>query len=241
MRLGQILLMIEDKLSNPRKNCFKCVKEHLLLAEAINDNLLRMYDECGEKTYEPLMDMSYLIRKVLRSIEKMGNDPKKLVKLSQKIREIRKIIINENYNTDKPKFTKAQKEKLRRVVNHKCARKIMPVLDPIFNIREIVKNLYLINDHLTDKERRCMDCLRKHMLIVEAFIEEGFTLDKNCKYFKIFEKLQKQNTKARDMLIKGERDNYYDISVLIKKMITPKLLEYTYGFTPNCIRGKYKQ
>lgn len=46
-----------------------------------------------------------------------------------------------------------------------------------FNIREIVKQLLLLEDHLTDPEKYCVDCIRKHLLMVEGLAEEAVTLE----------------------------------------------------------------
>ena len=50
-------------------------------------------------------------------------------------------------------------------------------MDPSFNLREIAKQLILVEDHLLHGYKFCPDCLRKHLLTVEAFAEEATTLD----------------------------------------------------------------
>ncbi len=49
--------------------------------------------------------------------------------------------------------------------------------DPAFNLREIVKQLTLLEDHLAQPNKRCMDCIRKHLITVEAFAEEATAMD----------------------------------------------------------------
>jgi hypothetical protein len=46
----------------------------------------------------------------------------------------------------------------------------------LFNLREAAKQLLLLEDHLSQPERRCEDCIRKHFLKAEALLEEGATL-----------------------------------------------------------------
>lgn len=46
-----------------------------------------------------------------------------------------------------------------------------------FNIREIAKQMLLLEDHLTDDEKYCFDCIRKHLLLIEAYSEESLTLE----------------------------------------------------------------
>jgi hypothetical protein len=46
-----------------------------------------------------------------------------------------------------------------------------------FNHREIAKQLLLLEDHLTDDKKFCSDCIRKHLMLVEAFAEEAMMLE----------------------------------------------------------------
>jgi hypothetical protein len=54
---------------------------------------------------------------------------------------------------------------------------LLPVMDFRFNVREICKQIILLEDHLTHPSKRCMDCCVKHFLTIEAFAEELLTLD----------------------------------------------------------------
>lgn len=60
--------------------------------------------------------------------------------------------------------------------------KLLPVMDPLFNMREICKQSILIEDHLNNPEKRCVDCITKHSLSIEALAEEAVGLDNNGKY-----------------------------------------------------------
>lgn len=62
------------------------------------------------------------------------------------------------------------------------SRGILPVMNPLFNLREICKQSALLEDHLNNPRKRCPDCIRKHFLTIEAFYEEAVSLDKNFKY-----------------------------------------------------------
>jgi hypothetical protein len=57
-------------------------------------------------------------------------------------------------------------------------------MDPAFNMREILKQMILLEDHLVQTEKRCRDCINKHFLAIEALAEEAITLSsparKNC-------------------------------------------------------------
>lgn len=54
--------------------------------------------------------------------------------------------------------------------------KLLPVMNPEFNLREICKQCILLEDHLSHNEKRCFDCCVKHFLTIEALAEEALTL-----------------------------------------------------------------
>ena len=56
-------------------------------------------------------------------------------------------------------------------------RKLLPVSSPKHNMREVCKQLVLLEDHLTHRAKSCPDCIRKHFLTVEALLEEALGLD----------------------------------------------------------------
>lgn len=69
---------------------------------------------------------------------------------------------------------------------------LYPILDPRFNLREAAKNMILLEDHLFHYGKRCQDCILKHCLTIEGFLEEGITLDKHRKYTKILDQSQSE-------------------------------------------------
>jgi hypothetical protein len=68
-----------------------------------------------------------------------------------------------------------------------------------FNVREITKQLLLLEDHLFDKTKRCKECIRKHLMMIEAFAEEANSLDSDSNWFDILSFFSK---KSRDWMIK---------------------------------------
>lgn len=64
---------------------------------------------------------------------------------------------------------------------------LLPILDPMFNLKEVSKHLILLEDHLFQQGRRCKDCIIKHMYTIEAFLEEAITLDTNGENVKLIE------------------------------------------------------
>lgn len=59
---------------------------------------------------------------------------------------------------------------------------LYPILNPMFNLREVAKHLILLEDHLFHSGKRCTQCIIKHLLTIEAFLEEAVTLDKEQKH-----------------------------------------------------------
>lgn len=55
---------------------------------------------------------------------------------------------------------------------------MMPVFDYKHNLREIAKQIILLEDHIAHPEKRCNDCITKHFLSIEALAEEAVTLCK---------------------------------------------------------------
>lgn len=49
--------------------------------------------------------------------------------------------------------------------------------DPAFNLREIVKQMTLLEDHLCHPYKMCLDCVRKHLMTIEALAEEASSMD----------------------------------------------------------------
>ena len=61
-------------------------------------------------------------------------------------------------------------------------KKLLPIMSPLFNLREICKQMSLLEDHLNNPRKRCSDCIRKHFLTIEALFEEAVSLDRELKY-----------------------------------------------------------
>lgn len=49
---------------------------------------------------------------------------------------------------------------------------LLPVMRPAQNMREIIKQCIMLEDHLVQSKKRCADCTSKHMLAIEALAEE---------------------------------------------------------------------
>jgi tRNA nucleotidyltransferase/poly(A) polymerase len=53
----------------------------------------------------------------------------------------------------------------------------LPLMSPLYNMREVCKQIVLLEDHLNHPEKRCSDCISKHFLTIEALVEEAVSLD----------------------------------------------------------------
>ena len=221
------LLMIEDKLFQTEKRCSDCLKEEILTIEGIVDCFI----DSDHKKIQKLYPIIYHIPDRLRTIQKKILKCKTqngFCKISQDVRTLRKDIAKKYYTCDK----NITEDKLRKFVNHKCNKDILPVLDPEFNIREIVKNILLLENHIMHKENRCLQCLRKHSCLIEAFLEEAMTIDKHYKHLKLLKPMPKQVRKIQKMII-GGRENYYDIVKELRKM-RAKLFDIAFDFVAKC-------
>ena len=63
----------------------------------------------------------------------------------------------------------------------KGSTQLLPVLDCQFNLREICKQSILLEEHLTQPEKRCTDCCIKHFLALKDLAKKPSALTKNKK------------------------------------------------------------
>ena len=68
-----------------------------------------------------------------------------------------------------------------------CHKKLLPIMDPKFNLREVAKHLILLEDHLFHEGKRCPDCCIKHGLTIDGLLDEAKTLDKEQQHTDIIE------------------------------------------------------
>lgn len=69
----------------------------------------------------------------------------------------------------------------------KLAEDLLPIMHPLYNLREICKQSALLEDHLNNPRKRCSDCIRKHFLTIEALFEEAISLDTKQKWTPLIE------------------------------------------------------
>ena len=76
--------------------------------------------------------------------------------------------VNINYN----------KQKIEGSCSATCDS-IDPVSDPRYNMQQIIKQSILLEEHLTNKNKRCRDCITKHFLHIIGLAEEAQMLATN--------------------------------------------------------------
>lgn len=65
---------------------------------------------------------------------------------------------------------------------HSCgANGIDHVSDPVYNMKEIIKQSILLEEHLVQPKKRCRDCISKHFIHINRLHEEALWLaNSNC-------------------------------------------------------------
>lgn len=109
---------------------------------------------------------------------------------------------------------------------------LLPIMNPLFNMREICKQMVLLEDHLNNIRKRCHDCIRKHFLTIEAFFEEALSLDKDLKYLDVLEGQAQNIRNLQGVWLKIKDDS--EVSRKGYYLISQKLREVRKELTPYC-------
>jgi hypothetical protein len=78
---------------------------------------------------------------------------------------------------------------------------MLPVMNSKHNIREISKQMILLEDHLFQRSKRCHDCIRKHISTIEAFAEEAITLDTEGRWTDMCDNIAENMRRIGDYLL----------------------------------------
>lgn len=99
----------------------------------------------------------------------------------------------------------------RSVYGNKKTKKhtLFPIMDSRFNLREVAKQMILLEQHIFNPKLRCCDCILKHSYTIEALVDEAVCLDKKYKYCSITHELSKR---------------YHEIAVKIEDAVVKKKL-----------------
>jgi len=104
----------------------------------------------------------------------------------------------------------------------------MDLMDPKHNLREIAKQLILLEDHMAHKHKRCIDCMTKHYLMIEGLLEEAIILDKKGEHNKeiqtIMEQVQPTVMHIIDLIKKNKiTDNAYQNACQVLRKIRKEI------------------
>lgn len=86
------------------------------------------------------------------------------------------------YHSDRHQASYASKQKADTGNHGSCDAScgaLDPVSDPKYNMQQIIKQSILLEEHLTNKNKRCRDCITKHFLHIIGLAEEAQMLATN--------------------------------------------------------------
>ena len=115
--------------------------------------------------------------------------------------------------------------------NIKTCGALDPVSNPAYNMQQIVKQSILLEEHITNKNKRCRDCITKHFLHIIGLAEEAQMLatDKCNKYPLIVESVDLYNDLLKEW-IKNKDSEQVNLQVADKLRINRKKLIAIYFF-----------
>ena len=115
-----------------------------------------------------------------------------------------------------------------------------PVSNPAYNMQQIVKQSILLEEHITNKNKRCRDCITKHFLHIIGLAEEAQMLATNkCyKYPLINENVELYN-QLFNKWIKNKDDEIVNLAVSDQLRINRKKLIAIYFFNDNYDLNKF--
>lgn len=142
----------------------------------------------------------------------------KMHQISQDLRKCRKQIENMDFSV--VSTVKKMEPSSQRAFNRPNANTVMrPLLEPMFNVLELQKQMLLLQDHLSDRSLRCPSCIIKHTLFSEALIEEALGLDCVGKHCVKLRKLLKLVQQIRVKYMEDKRNAYSEMVALVNKII----------------------
>ncbi len=88
------------------------------------------------------------------------------------------VIINQNQTTSNKNPNKFTNKSSGTCDVVSCGA-LDPVSNPAYNMQQIVKQSILLEEHITNKNKRCRDCITKHFLHIIGLAEEAQMLATN--------------------------------------------------------------
>jgi hypothetical protein len=126
-------------------------------------------------------------------------------------------------------FIHSEKIQIKKIKNHKCSsgcgtNKIDDLMNPAYNMKSIIKQSILLEEHLAIPSKRCNDCIKKHILHIIGLAEEANMLacNNSDKYPYIKDNLSIYN-EVLNLYLHG--DNNYGIILDKLRTHRKKLME----------------
>ena len=88
------------------------------------------------------------------------------------------MMLNINYNKNKLEDNVHYNKNVKNKCTTTCDS-LDPVSEPRYNMQQIIKQSILLEEHLTNKNKRCRDCITKHFLHIIGLAEEAQMLATN--------------------------------------------------------------
>jgi hypothetical protein len=109
-----------------------------------------------------------------------------------------------------------------------------PVSNPAYNMQQIVKQSILLEEHITNKNKRCRDCITKHFLHIIGLAEEAQMLATNkCYKYPLINESVKIYNDLFNNWIKNKDDDTANLNVSDGLRIHRKKLIAIYFFNDN--------
>lgn len=109
---------------------------------------------------------------------------------------------------------------------------LLPVHLASFNVREIVKQMLLLEDHLFNPRKRCVECICKHFLTIEGFAEEALSLENDISTLpEMLRMLSYYIRKTMASFLENERTDEHILKLAnsvrqVRKYVMNKALKY---------------
>lgn len=107
---------------------------------------------------------------------------------------------------------------------HTAAR--MEITEPLFNLREITKQMLLLEDHLAHPYKLCQDCIRKHLMTIEALAEESSSMDSGGTFVPLSEALAEKARVWIEVLADGAEPRSVGVEMRgMRKKLVPLVFD----------------
>lgn len=105
-----------------------------------------------------------------------------------------------------------------QVCSHHTCGAIDPVSDPAYNMKNVIQQTILLEEHLAEDNKYCKDCIVKHFLHIIGLLEEAIWLAcKNVdKYPCLKESLPKYESMFDEWL--AQKDDKEYVKVILEKL-----------------------